>query len=153
MTAVWLTEFACPNPSGEAGVQEKFMADALAILDADAGVERYAWFAPHTEEFEWLGPSASLLTPDGKLSALGRIYLDEPAAGEVQPPAAVRAPWEGSWTDHCKVCWEAAPKSGNLTSGVSTYRRHLLEADIVFSPEEDLAQHCLDCGFRSSSHV
>ena len=43
---------------------------------------RYAWFAPHIGNFDWIGPTASLLEPDAdppKLTALGRIYMSSSA--------------------------------------------------------------------------
>lgn len=100
---------------------------------------RYAWFAPHTEDFGWIGPTASLLLPDTdppELSALGRVY-----EGYAQPEAvtngtsaslmsALTQPLTvvdkaGSWLAVCGGCVGAAGAAA-LESAAS--------------------EHCRDCG-------
>lgn len=51
---MWLTEWACPNPSGPASLTWQFMAAALRALDGDQWVEAYAWFAVSDDAFQWL---------------------------------------------------------------------------------------------------
>ena len=52
---IWVTEFDCPNKGGSADRQLAFMRDALSVFDADPWVERYSWFAPVTDGFDWIG--------------------------------------------------------------------------------------------------
>ena len=52
---------------------------------------RYAWFAPHViGEFDWIGPTASLLEADAtppQLTTLGQLYVSSPSnqSAQVQP--------------------------------------------------------------------
>lgn len=116
---------------------------------------RYAWFAPHTEDFGWIGPTASLLLPGSdppELSALGRIYggfaLPEAAAAAngtaaltADDLAALTSPLApvqkaGSWLAACADCMVG--ESG-MTAGMGA-------AD---GDGGRLAQHCRDCGLGS----
>ena len=49
---------------------------------------RYAWFAPHViGEFDWIGPTASLLEADAsppQLTALGQLYVSSPSNQSAQ---------------------------------------------------------------------
>ena len=49
---------------------------------------RYAWFAPHViGEFDWIGPTASLLEADAtppQLTALGQLYVASPSNQSAQ---------------------------------------------------------------------
>jgi hypothetical protein len=65
---------------------------------------RYAWFAPRTDGFACLGPSANLLTDSNQLTTLGEIYvgqsideatLQEPIASAVLAPVARVGPKTG----------------------------------------------------------
>nr|WP_255216743.1 glycoside hydrolase family protein [Pseudenhygromyxa sp. WMMC2535] len=74
---IWLTEFSCGDGDDlSLETQLTYMADALAILEADPLVERYAWFAGRTEVI----PNVSLLGADGELTELGELYVSAPAA-------------------------------------------------------------------------
>lgn len=70
---IWLTEFACAY-GGDRSVegQEKYMRAAIPVLESDANVFRYAWFSAAPI------PEAQLLDEQGKLNALGRVYVGLP---------------------------------------------------------------------------
>lgn len=70
---VWLTEFACAY-GGDTSVagQEKYMREAIPILEARTDVFRYAWFSADPI------PNARLLNADGSPNELGKIYLSLP---------------------------------------------------------------------------
>jgi hypothetical protein len=70
---IWLTELACAyggdtSPAG----QEKYMREAIPILEARTDVFRYAWFSGDPI------PNARLLNGDGSPTDLGKIYLGLP---------------------------------------------------------------------------
>jgi hypothetical protein len=72
---LWLTEFACLDASDTSEpVQEAYMKSALAILEADPRVVRYAWYTGRSTKT----PSVSLLGADGALTPLGQIYVGYP---------------------------------------------------------------------------
>lgn len=76
---LWLTEFA----NGEAGslaAQQEFLSQAVTYLEADPGVERYAWFMDNTGSNDKAPhyplvtlPSVNVTEP--QLSDLGRLYI------------------------------------------------------------------------------
>jgi hypothetical protein len=70
---IWLTELACAY-DGDTSVagQEKYMREAIPILEGRADVYRYAWFSGDPM------PNARLLNGDGSFTSLGRIYADLP---------------------------------------------------------------------------
>lgn len=70
---IWLTEFACAY-DGDTSIagQEKYMREAIPILEGRADIYRYAWFSGDPM------PNARLLNQDGSLTHLGKIYLDLP---------------------------------------------------------------------------
>lgn len=69
---LWLTEFSCLDASDTSEpVQEAYMKQALAILEADPRVFRYAWFTGRSTNT----PSVSLLGADGALTPLGQTYV------------------------------------------------------------------------------
>jgi hypothetical protein len=67
---IWLTEFACAY-GGDTSVagQEKYMREAIPILEARGDVFRYSWFSADAI------PNARLLNADGSPNALGKVYL------------------------------------------------------------------------------
>ncbi len=74
---LWLTEFSCLDASDTSEpVQEAYMKTALAILEADPKVFRYAWFTGRSTQT----PSIDLLGADGMLTPLGQIYVTYPEA-------------------------------------------------------------------------
>jgi hypothetical protein len=70
---IWLTEFACAY-DGDTSVagQEKYMREAIPILEGRADIFRYAWFSGDPM------PNARLLNTDGSFTNLGKIYADLP---------------------------------------------------------------------------
>jgi hypothetical protein len=79
---IWVTEFSCMD-DGDHSVagQEKYMREALAILEADPTIFRYAWFTGR-----WANPSGvSLLGASGQLTELGDLYLTSPATSTCVP--------------------------------------------------------------------
>jgi hypothetical protein len=74
---LWLTEFSCLDGSSPPTVQneQSYMRDALAVLDADPMVFRYAWFTSRSTQtvVDVFEPLAI-----GQLSALGQEYVTLP---------------------------------------------------------------------------
>jgi hypothetical protein len=70
---IWLTEFACAY-GGDTSVagQEKYMREAIPILEARSDVFRYSWFSADPI------PNARLLNADGSPTDLGKVYLSLP---------------------------------------------------------------------------
>jgi hypothetical protein len=74
---IWLTEFSCGDGSDRSlAVQEQYMREAVAILEADPDVFRYAWFSGRTSAI----PNVDLLGADGQLTTLGQEYVGLPAS-------------------------------------------------------------------------
>ncbi|TKD12063.1 hypothetical protein E8A74_05470 [Polyangium fumosum] len=74
---LWLTEFSCLDGSDTSEpAQQAYMKAALAILEADPRVERYAWFTGRSD----FTPSIDLLGADGELTPLGQTYVNAPAS-------------------------------------------------------------------------
>jgi len=73
---VWLTEFACPAAGQPPAFEMNFMKQALAYLDSQSYIEKYAWFGTRLDPTDgWLGPQVDLLD-DSKcaLTDLGVFY-------------------------------------------------------------------------------
>ncbi len=70
---LWLTEFSCLDSDNitEAG-EEQYMRDAVALLESDPMVFRYAWF---TGRFDQHHEIDLLATASGQLTALGKQYI------------------------------------------------------------------------------
>jgi hypothetical protein len=70
---LWVTELACAY-GGDTSVagQEKYMREAVPILEARTDVYRYSWFSGDPL------PNARLLNADGTPTPLGDIYLGLP---------------------------------------------------------------------------
>jgi len=77
---LWLTEFACTDATSFAD-QIAFMQDAVAHLEVDARVERYAWFSGRFSGI----PYVDLLGADGQLTTLGQAYVNAPANPDCHP--------------------------------------------------------------------
>lgn len=71
---LWLTEFACDSAKNSAE-QQAFMEDALAYLEGEPRVERYAWFSGRATNVAHV----DLLADSGELTALGQAYVSAPA--------------------------------------------------------------------------
>jgi hypothetical protein len=67
---LWLTEFACDSAKN-AGEQQAFLEDAVAYLEAEPRIERYAWFSGRASNV----PYVNLLAESGQLTALGKAYV------------------------------------------------------------------------------
>ncbi|WP_394842112.1 glycoside hydrolase family protein [Pendulispora brunnea] len=76
---VWLTEFSCLDSKDiSEAVELQYMRDAVAVLEADPKVFRYAWFTGRFDSQH----AVDLLRPKaGELSPLGKQYLALPLAG------------------------------------------------------------------------
>jgi hypothetical protein len=70
---LWLTEFACDSAQSFAD-QEAFLEDAVAYLEAEPRIERYAWFSGRATNMAYV----DLLAGSGKLSSLGELYVNAP---------------------------------------------------------------------------
>ena len=70
---LWLTEFAC---DGDASPEEKraFLEAAVAYLENEPRIVRYAWFAGRTDKIA----NVDLLGADGELTDLGHAYVNAP---------------------------------------------------------------------------
>ena len=70
---LWLTEFACDNAK-TAAEQQAFLEDAVAYLEAEPRIERYAWFSGRATNVA----NVDLLGASGKLTELGKAYINAP---------------------------------------------------------------------------
>ncbi len=75
---LWLTEFSCLDDSVITPAKElQYMREAVALLEANPNVFRYAWFSGRFSQ----EPAIDLLSPaSGVLSPLGRQYVALPGA-------------------------------------------------------------------------
>jgi hypothetical protein len=73
---IWLTEFACPASGQSIDVELNFAKEALAYLDSEPQIERYAWFGIRIDPDDgWLGPQVNLIGTTGcALTELGKLY-------------------------------------------------------------------------------
>jgi hypothetical protein len=80
---LWVTEFSCLDTLTDAGSaaaeaqEEQYMQDAVAVLEADPMVFRYAWFTGRFAKepaVDLLGAGSGVLTP------LGQKYISLPTA-------------------------------------------------------------------------
>jgi len=75
---VWVTEFACAQWDGSwqdnVQFQINYMKQAVAILESDPMVFRYAWFSGRTTEI----PHVNMFSSSGQLTQLGNEYLNQP---------------------------------------------------------------------------
>jgi len=70
---LWLTEFACDSAKN-AAEQQTFMEDAVAYLEGEPRVERYAWFSGRATNVAYV----DLLGDSGQLTPLGKAYVNAP---------------------------------------------------------------------------
>lgn len=72
---MWLTEYSCPQGSAPNVTQElEFNRDFMSWADGQPWLERYAWFTLRLGNASWIGPAASLVGPEGRLTRLGQGY-------------------------------------------------------------------------------
>jgi len=80
---IWVTEFSCAqwdkSWQDNQQFQTNYMKDAVAILENEPMVFRYAWFSGRTTEI----PYVNLFGADGQLTDLGTQYLNQPCGGTV----------------------------------------------------------------------
>ncbi len=74
---LWLTEFACDSAKNLLE-QQAFLEDAVAYLEAEPRIERYAWFSGRASNVA----NVDLLGESGQLTTLGQAYVDAPRNGE-----------------------------------------------------------------------
>jgi len=70
---VWLTEFDCPNPSS-AAMEIQWMQTALAALDSNPNVTRYAWFTARSTNYVGTIPSLLTSTIPTTLTPIGLFF-------------------------------------------------------------------------------
>lgn len=70
---IWLTEFACAY-GGDRSIagQERYMREAIPVLEDDPDVFRYAWFSASPI------PEAELFDASDRLTSLGQVYVQLP---------------------------------------------------------------------------
>jgi hypothetical protein len=68
---IWLTEFSCGGSSTVAD-QTAYMKAAVPYLESSASIARYSWFSASPI------PNAQLMSADGSLTDLGKIYVSLP---------------------------------------------------------------------------
>lgn len=74
---IWVTEFACgddPHEQITLAVQKNYMQAAVAYLESEPAVARYAWFSGRNNEI----PYINLLGANGQLTELGELYMSLP---------------------------------------------------------------------------
>lgn len=73
---IWLTEFACPAAHQPIDFEINFLKQALAYLDNEPMIERYAWFGTRLDPNDgWLGPQVDLLDSSKcALTQVGQLY-------------------------------------------------------------------------------
>ncbi|MCA9521215.1 MAG: glycoside hydrolase family protein [Myxococcales bacterium] len=71
---LWLTELACTDAKNF-DEQIAFLEDAVAYLESDPRIERYAWFSGRFQGI----PFVDLLGDDGTLTPLGQAYVSAPS--------------------------------------------------------------------------
>jgi hypothetical protein len=75
---LWLTEFSCLDDTTiTLAKEQQYMKDAVAVLEADPMVFRYAWF---TGRYAAESSIDLLATTSGTLTPLGRQYVSLPSA-------------------------------------------------------------------------
>jgi len=84
---IWITEFNC-NPAREPRLQIEFMKLAMAWLDEQDFVERYAYFQPAGGHGDF---NEIRNNPDSPLTAMGRLYRDHESV-----PALKDGVWLGA---------------------------------------------------------
>ena len=77
---LWLTEFACDDAANE-DQQLAFLEDAVAYLEGEPRIERYAWFAGRADNMR----NVDLLGADGQLTPLGEAYVNSPQDATCRP--------------------------------------------------------------------
>ncbi|AUX40327.1 uncharacterized protein SOCE26_017270 [Sorangium cellulosum] len=79
---IWLTEFSCGDGAARSPeAQAATLREAVALLESDPDVFRYAWFSGRTEAI----PNVNLLGARGELTALGELYVSLPHAERCSP--------------------------------------------------------------------
>jgi len=75
---IWLTEFAMLGSgcATTASAEATYLSAALAYLESEPAVARYAWFTGRSTSSPWI----NLLGSSGQLTALGQEYVTAPQA-------------------------------------------------------------------------
>jgi hypothetical protein len=72
-TKLWITEFADPNAS--LSQCQTFFNSTMQLLDSTDYVERYSYFGAFRSTDSNVGPNATFLNANGKLTDIGSWYL------------------------------------------------------------------------------
>jgi hypothetical protein len=83
---LWLTEFACAE-SPSVAEQKAFLEDAVAYLENEPRIERYAWFSGRADNMT----NVDLLGDDGQLTELGQAYVNAPFTDSCPCPPGVQS--------------------------------------------------------------
>ena len=75
---IWVTEFANWDNGVTAENQKSYLAGTTNFLERDPDVFRYSWFMGRTSGGITTYPYLDLYGSDGKMTALGQIYLNIP---------------------------------------------------------------------------
>jgi hypothetical protein len=79
---IWLTEFSCGDQDHSTitlATQQNYMHDAVAYLENEPAIFRYAWFSGRNNEI----PYINLLGNSGELTTLGQYYVGLPGANNL----------------------------------------------------------------------
>ena len=113
---------------------------------------RYAWFAPHVEDFAWIGPTASLIqlgSNPPKPSILGQIYS---AASDTNVSrAAVEGVGAGSAEPLSSLDIEALTEPVQAVEKAGSWRSVCADCMTAEGSIFMLTDHCRDCGLLTRS--
>lgn len=91
---IWITEFNCPNAGGPLTRQIAYAKQAVAYLNSEPAVERYAWFS--SRGYGGGDPTMSLLgNGTSTLTWLGQVYTNDSLVAAA-PPASDDAAGNGT---------------------------------------------------------
>lgn len=82
---IWVTEFANWDNGVTEQNQKSYLAGTTNFLERDPAIFRYSWFIGRTNSGPTAYPYIDLYGANGRMTALGQIYLDVP----VYDPASV----------------------------------------------------------------
>ncbi len=94
---IWLTEFAMLGSgcATTADAEASYMSGALAYLESEPAVARYAWFTGRSTSSPWI----NLLGSSGQLTALGQQYATAPqSCGSSSTGSSETALSRAGWT-------------------------------------------------------
>ena len=116
---------------------------------------RYAWFAPHTDDFAWIGPTASLFKPGSqppRLSTLGKVYASTSENATLVNSTSASVEGELAIGTTALSRLEVQALTEPLSAVQKTGSWLAACADCLASSAHAFAlttQHCQDCGLLS----